>query len=435
MLKIKNVVAFGLAAAMTFGSVFTVNATTVTPGSTQAVVVSGHNAGVNSGAGTAIGETQTASGTGSNMYVQKKIFKVMVPTSDRMNDIFHYHADPLGLFKEAEGDRVVNVDGDDNGILFRNYDENGEFTHLSKQSDKLTIINLSSSGVELEWQAYAESGGSNAFTGALAGAYDAEAKTFSPITGSANTGTVWFGLKPQYAESVALDYDGSNEGVKTHASVILSSVERYRTVQTGSNVTNVDFLYELREGVETDSFAKFSFSIEGALDRTLSEDTWFDETENIAKAGRNPDPKDMPTLKLIFTPKYIDAKQGRAVYNDDGIQELRLGRSDDDTVLNYTDKIKNVYINGQLIGTADTDLDGNTWTDVDSANQEYNVGRIPLEKFYEKIHTAAAASQTDKGIIREGFEKAGISVATIQWEYNDQVYFANLRGIPDADAR
>jgi hypothetical protein len=263
MIKIKQVVAFGLAAAMVFGSTMTTFA------SDEQIL--GSNP-----AGALTGTTKTVTGENAvSEYVNMKVLKVKVPTDDAMNRVLDYHCDPLELIAQSER---IEVDGRRDGVYFNRYEDDA-VAYVSNESDELTIINMSSSGIELDYKVRVDTGGgANAYTGSIAtgsvvGEDDVRAFT---------DGNIYFGVIASNSKELAIGKTALNDTV-TQSNIVYSARPFYTLSVSDSAIAKTDagvYKYAIDEDEYSDEdFPSFSFRFIAGLNKNLPDSTWFKSDE------------------------------------------------------------------------------------------------------------------------------------------------------------
>lgn len=427
MLKLKNVVAFGLAAAMTFGSVMSVSASYTddsnvgVTGSNISAPVTGDNEDNNYGVttGDAVGFKHEASGEATEEYVQKKVFQLVMPTKARMDDIFHYHADPMGLIAETNRLPLLTPD---NGILFNRYDDDGNFIGVANESDALTIVNRSSSGVDLDYKVWAQpvSGAAVAWSGHMASAteYDAIANTF------ASGRTVYFGLKAKYGNEIALgEANTESEVTASKTGAILSAVDFFQTTLTGSAVTSaraqatstsniVKYEYKIPDEIVDAQLPSFTFSIVGALDKNVADTEWFQPNDEGIVSPLEATAMAMPDIKMVFIPKYVDAKKATVGTDTRSLYAFTLPSG---TVITDPAQITHVKINGKSI--ADDKV-------VAGTGELAGLAIIASDDVLATLYDGTVGSTAEE---KDAAWRSGIAIATVEWQTNGVTYFANLQ--------
>jgi len=337
MKNFKKIVALGIVSTMVFGSSLTAFATEPTTNIPDP------------GDGTTAGPEQTVTGSATSNYVNKKVFKVTVPTQTEANKLLSFYSDPQGVIAETNGAQAgdnVTVTND-TGILFKNTDASGNVS-LSDWSDPLKIVNKSSSGVQISAKVKLEEAASDKYATGYSTTVD-----FSTTDDKAKG--LYLALWTTGDVTTPL-----TETEKTITNVAKSSYSLFEVGYSGGAYTFT--IPEANEGKEP----VFEIYATGALNRALPETTWY--KADPAKPLEVGAPLKMPNISVKYTPNYIDAKMCQSSLDNDGLWVWNL----DDTPFTKAATIANLKVNDIAVtGVTACDADGYV--------------KIPLETVYTTL--------------------------------------------------
>lgn len=236
----------------------------------------------------------TATGAGNAAFLDKKVYKVVVPTDAAMSALIAYTVDPQGLIPETNAEAFgssVEI-GEASGVYFKHMDGT-TVKSISGESDAIEITNKSTSGVKLAIEAKmtaATGSDGQKFVGTD------NYSTTADFSGSGDAAKALFiGVKPTFEVLTDL-----NETAKNINSVVLSAADQYE-VKYATNA------YTLAEKSDA-TFPKYDFVLSGALNPNAADTVWSykDSTTNKYVA------KSMPTISVKFTPSLIGPTEGTA---------------------------------------------------------------------------------------------------------------------------
>ncbi len=296
MWNFKKIVALGIVSTMVFGSSLTAFADDPTTQDLESDPT-----------GAVTGAEQTVEGVATENYINKKIFKVTVPTKTEADKVLSFYTDPQGLIAETNAAQVgesISIT-DDTGVFFKN----GE-NAISSWSDPLTFVNKSTSGVKIGIKVKLVEATTNPYAGGYSTTVDFTGGTSG---GDKDTG-LYIGLSIPGNKILPL-----TASEQTPSSYAKSAYGLYAVTYASASGYSFD-IPEANQGSEP----QFSIYANGALNKALADTTWYKVT-----AGEPLTPGTalaMPDIELKYTPTYLDAKQVGAsfdgenlwVYNFDG---------------------------------------------------------------------------------------------------------------------
>ena len=270
MYNFKRIAALGLAMTMALGSSLTAFASEAT---SQDV------------SGAVSGDGKVITGTGAEVYIDKNIMKVTMPTDAAIAKYFDYKLDPQGLIAEAKSYAGTAITGTATGIVFLN--TAGGKNVISNTSDTFTITNKSSIPVDLGVEAKLEAAATTPMDVTLA-------STTSDFSTTADASkAIYLGLKAtndieRALSDTAADYDA----------LLLSGASQYVTTW---DTTNSKYTYAPKDNAK---FSDFTFTLTGAINKNLGADTWASITGDVGGTGRTPTLKNPPkvSIKVTLTP-------------------------------------------------------------------------------------------------------------------------------------
>lgn len=370
MKNFKKIVALGIMSTMVFGSSLTTFASSTTSDVTSKT------------AGEVEGTEQTVTGTATSNYVNKKVFKVTVPTQAEADKLLSFYSDPQGVIAETNGaqagDNVTITN--DTGILFKNTDASGKVS-LSDWSDPLKIVNKSSSGVEITAKVQLKEASSDKY-----------ATGYATTADFSKTGENAMGLYLALwtTGDVTTPLTASEQTITNYAKSAYSLFEV--AYSSGAYTFAIPSANEGKEPV-------FEIYATGALNRALPETTWY--KADPAKPLEVGAALAMPGIEVKYTPTYIDAKMCQSSLDNDGLWVWNL----DDTTFTKSAAISNLKLNGIAVtGVTACDNDGYI--------------KIPLETVYTTLgltgdnKTIAKAKEKIQGI------SATVGTAAVYADFN-----------------
>lgn len=274
----KRLVAFALATTMVFGSTITALADDAASGT----------------------EKTAASATGNLQAVNKEVYKVEIPTQERMNEILSFYVDPQGLIKETKGGLATtdsSVTIGDSKILFANKGDTDVTSAsvvkaLSDKSDLLTITNKSAIGVNIKY-----SFGLDNTSVTYAGDY----ATSADFSGDDISKGLYFGIQADNEVEKAV----KSASAVTVTNSVISAVDQYETTVTGSA-----YHFTLKDDAK--DFPTYSFRVVGALNESVPMSTWMTRSGDTDTAFTA---KTFKKLQIKFTPTAIhDVNNVAAAY-------------------------------------------------------------------------------------------------------------------------
>jgi hypothetical protein len=348
MSRFKKLVAIGVMSTLIMGSSITAFASSDTEEDLTGA----------SGAVTAT--EQTVTGTGTEDFIFKKVFKVTVPTSTEAAKLFSFYSDPQGLIAETNAAQIgtgVTIT-EDTGIFFKNTGADGKVS-LSSWSDPLKIVNKSTSGVEIAISAQLKPATSDAYAGGYS-----ETADFKDTDST----------KGLY---LALWTTGSKENTALEATA--GTINNYaKSAYSLYKVTydNNQYKFEI-PAADLDKAPVYEVYANGALNKQLADTTWYKVTENqplTAGAALA-----MPDIEVKYTPKYIDAKPAKAEVDKDGIW---IWNADD------TPFVKDSALTACKVNDVAVSLETGAKTTADG------YANIPMDKVYTALGLTEATEKT-----------------------------------------
>ena len=329
MYNFKKIAALGLAFTMVIGSSVTAFAT-----DTEQTI------SAKSTADTAV------VGTGSEEYIDKNIMKVTMPTTAAIAKFFDYKLDPQGLIAEAKNYAGTEITGTATGIVFKN-EKSGKFS-ISNTSDVFTITNKSSIPVDMSVKVQL-TGGDN----------DITASTTSDFSGSDATKAIYLGLKATNDVERALSTDE-----ESYDATLLSGASQYKVTYASNAYTYA--------AIDNAKFKDFTFTVTGAINTSLSSDTWATITGDVGGTGRTPTKKTPPVIniKLQFNPVEdpfaATLKWSSVTENGAKVDVLTVAKKDAASGKGgfVSGDVAKVYVNGREITSSDYSLDDNGFINI-----------------------------------------------------------------------
>lgn len=283
----KKIVALGVVATMVIGSSLTAFAAETTRDITTTD-------------GTVAAAEQTVTGEATENYINKKVFKIVAPTTTWEAEVFDFITDPQGLIAETEAAAIGEVEiVDDTGVFFKNKDEEGTVVAISSTSDPLTLTNKSTSGVKMAVTVQLKEASTDK--------YATDYSTTVDFSGSGDDAKgLYLGLTSTGNPVTPLTATAQNL-----TSYAKSAYELF-AVGYKDNAYTFDILEDYVNDVPV-----YTFTINGALNKALADTTWYKVTDGkpltVGAALA------MPDIELKYTPTYVDARQCRAELGEEGI--------------------------------------------------------------------------------------------------------------------
>lgn len=317
MSNFKKILAVGLAATMVVG------------GSVTAFASDASTRELTAANGAITAAEQTVTGAGTENYISKKVFKVVVPTQAKADEVFDYWTDPQGLISETAA-AAFGTDvpiAEDTGIFFKNKDEAGNVS-LSSWSDPLKFVNKSTSGVKIDMKVKLV----EASSGAYATGYSTTADFTGGTSGADKNAGMYLGLLATGAKELNLTATEQTPG-----SVAKSAYPLYA-------VTYKDNAYSFDIPAESvDAAPTYEVYAHGTLNRALSETIWY--TYDASKPLEVGAALKVPSIEVKYTPTYIDAKQCAAAADADNIYIYNF----DESPFTKDAAIASVEVNGKAV--------------------------------------------------------------------------------------
>lgn len=352
MYNFKKIAALGLALTMALGSSLTAFASETT--------------GTDFTQGTG-NTTKDVTGTGTEEYIDKNIMKVTMPTDTTYAKFFDYKLDPQGLIAEAKSYAGTDITGTATGIVFMN-DNNGKKT-ISNTSDVFKITNKSSIPVDL--------GINVQLTGGHA---DITASTTSDFSGTGDDeATIYLGLKETNDIERALSTTATDFNA-----ILFTGASQYKTTWDS---TNNKYVYA---AVDNAKFKDFTFTITGAINKSLSADTWAGITGTIGNTTVNKKNPPAITVKISLTPvtdpATVTLKWTTDASKNEVLQVAKTTAASGKGGFATTD-YEAIYVNGRALASgASVDTNG------------YLL--IPLENIYANYGTWSSADSKAKAAVK-----------------------------------
>lgn len=365
MYNFKRIAALGLAMTMVVGSSVTAFATDTNQDVTAKVDTA-----------------KEVIGTGSEVYIDKNIMKVTMPTDAAIATFFDYKLDPQGLIAESKSFAGTAITGTATGIVFLNQ-ANGKAT-ISNTSDTFKITNKSSIPVDLGVEVKLEAAATTPMDITLASTTSDFSATGDDVK------AFYLGLKA----TNDIERPLSGTAIKPNA-ILLSGASQYAT--TWDTSTN-KYVYAAKDNAK---FSDFTFNLTGSINKALGNDTWATITGDVGGAGRTPTLKNPPKVSLKVTllpvadPLAATLKWASVTTNGAKVDVLQIAKTGAATGKGgfVAADVEKLYVNGREIATADYTVDDNGYI------------TVALEKIYANYYAdwadAAAAKKTSvKSLIK-----------------------------------
>jgi hypothetical protein len=290
------------------------------------------------------GEAVTGGGTGSEAFVNKEVYQIVVPTGDALTKAFDFKVDPTGLVAETEGKEFgtgITVEG--KGVYFKNKEGNA-VKKVSNMSDPMTITNRSAIGVDIDVSVKMKDG-------AGAGTKYAGGYSATPDFGhSLEAGAA--GKATDAAAGLYIGIIGSNENIKaingtatTFKNSITSAYDKYE-VGYASNA----YTFTLPSSVKDEECPSYQFYAYGQLNFDAAATVWtYDNSGTLAA-------KDMPEIELVFTPTKVSGVIKALMLKDDASKSVYVYKTT--VAADYSDggfetKPTAILVNGKTVTAAD----------------------------------------------------------------------------------
>jgi hypothetical protein len=326
MKNFKKVVALGMTAVMMAGNSLPVFA--AADGQTES--------------GTAV----TGEGTGTDIYVDKDVYKLECPTNAALAKIFDYTVDPQGLIAATEAIEFGGATIEGEGLFFANKDATDatKTVKLSNWSDPMKLTNKGAIPVDIACEAKLADAASDPYAGTFSATAD-----FSGT--SDKTAGLYFGV---YATQ-DVEYSFSKTE-KAFNNMILSGVDGYE-VKYDANATPK---YSFGEKTNYENWPVYEFYIHATLNPDVAETTW---------ATRNADGSldkvlNAPKISVKFTPTAVNGAKEAIILVED--TDFYVSKPDGEGGFGTT-KPTAITVNGKTITSIKDNVDGYvhfTWDDV-----------------------------------------------------------------------
>ena len=369
MYNFKRIAALGLAMTMVVGSSVTAFATDTNQDVTAKVDTA-----------------KEVIGTGSEVYIDKNIMKVTMPTDAAIATFFDYKLDPQGLIAESKSFAGTAITGTATGIVFLNQ-ANGKAT-ISNTSDTFKITNKSSIPVDLGVEVKLEAAATTPMDVDLA----STTSDFSRKDNTVDDTTKAFYLGLKATNDIERPLSGT--AIEPNA-ILLSGASQYAT--TWDSSAN-KYVYAAKDNAK---FSDFTFNLTGSINKALGNDTWAEITGDVGGAGRTPTLKNPPKVSLKVTllpvadPLAATLKWASVTTNGAKVDVLTVAKTGAASGKGgfVAADVEKLYVNGREIATANYTVDDNGFIN------------ISLEKIYANYYAdwadAAAAKKTSvKSLIK-----------------------------------
>lgn len=367
----KKIVALGVVATMVFGSSLTAFAADPT---TRDITTTD---------GTVAAAEQTVTGEATENYINKKVFKIVAPTTTWEAEVFDYITDPQGLIAETEAAAIGEVEiADDTGVFFKKKDEEGNLVAISSESDPLILTNKSTSGVKMAITVQLKEAASDKYVKGYSSTAD-----FSESGDDAKG--LYLGLTSTGNPVTPLD--------ATAQSLTSYAKSAYELFAVGYK--DNAYTFEIPEDLDGEA-PQFSFTVNGALNRALADSAWYVVTDgkplNVGAALA------MPDIELKYTPTYVDARQCVAELGEEGI-----------TMWNE----ETPFAKEAAITAGSIKVNGIAVADVDKCDEDGNLV-IPIASIY----TALGITSTDE----DAFDQLAERVQGVEATVGGIAMYANI---------
>lgn len=356
MYNFKKIAALGLVMTMALGSSLTAFATDTNQDVTAKVDTA-----------------KEVIGTGSEVYIDKNIMKVTMPTDAAIATFFDYKLDPQGLIAESKSFAGTAITGTATGIVFLNQ-ASGKAT-ISNTSDTFKITNKSSIPVDLGVEVKLEAAAATPMDITLA-------STTSDFSTTADAEKAFYlGLKA----TNDIERPLSGTAIEPNA-ILLSGASQYAT--TWDSSAN-KYVYAAKDNAK---FSDFTFNLTGSINKALGNDTWATITGDVGGAGRTPTLKNPPKVSLKVTllpvadPLAATLKWASVTTNGAKVDVLTVAKTGAASGKGgfVAADVEKLYVNGREIATADYTVDDNGFIN------------ITLEKIYANYYADWADAATTK---------------------------------------
>lgn len=238
------------------------------------------------------GSAVTGGGAGEEAFVDKEVYKIVVPTGDALTKAFDFKVDPTGLVAETEGKEFgsgITVEG--KGIYFKNK-EAGTVKKVSNLSDPMQIVNRSAIAVEMAVSVKMKdgAGAGTKYSGGYSTTPDFGRSLEAGATKTADAAAgLYIGILASNENIKAIDTTATE-----FTNVIESAYDKYQVGYSGTAYT-----FELPSTVKDDECPVYNFYAYGQLNADAKADVWTYTESQQLKA------KEMPQIELVFTPTKV----------------------------------------------------------------------------------------------------------------------------------
>ncbi len=244
---------------------------------------------------TAFATSDTAvelSGAGTELGVKTDVYTVTVPTGDATTKLLKFNVDPQGLIAASGNAFGAEVTVNDNdGVLFKN--TSGDKVSVSGTSDAIEVINKSYKPVALKLEPVM-----------TPGSYATGFSTTADFSGEGdNTKGLYFGFISTGEVEKALSATALDIPAR-----IKSDAAEFELKATNSGDATT-YAYALKDEANAKGVT-YSMKIVAAMNKTLPLSTWQTTVDDGTVTA-----KDMPTVKVKFTPTQIKSVVGQAKWN------------------------------------------------------------------------------------------------------------------------
>ena len=316
-------------------------------------------------------------GTGEEVYVDKNIMKVTMPTDAAIANFFDYKLDPQGLIAEAKSYGSTPITGTATGIVFLNQ-ASGKAV-ISNTSDPFKITNKSSIPVDLGVKVSLTAANDGLAVNLASTTSDFKKDDEAGIDDSSKA--FYLGLK------ATNDIERALSGTeKDYNAVLLSGASQYETKFEGG-------AYKYAEKTNA-KFSDFTFTLTGTINKNLGSDTWVTVSGDFDQ-GRTVTAKNPPVVKLKVTlapvadPLPVTLKWASVTTSGTKTDVLQIGKTSAPSNKGgfVAADVAKLYVNGREIASGDYTVDADT-----------GYITVELEKIYANYYsdwaTATAAQKS-----------------------------------------
>jgi len=292
------------------------------------------------------GEVKTGEGEGTDIYVDKDVYKIECPTDAALAKIFDYTVDPQGLIAATEAVQFGGATIEGEGLFFANKDATDptKVVKLSNWSDPLTLVNKGAVPVDLACEAQ--------LTAVTTDPYAGTFSTTEDFSGNSDkTAGLYYGI---YA-SQDIEYSFSTTK-KEFSNIILSGADGYE-VKYDKDATPA---YSYAAKSDYKDWPEYNFYVHATLNPDVAETTWATRKEDgsldkVLKA---------PTIGVKFTPTAIKGAKEATVLIED--TDFYVSKANVEGGFGTT-KPTAITVNGKTISSIKDNVEGYvhfTWEDV-----------------------------------------------------------------------